>query len=254
MRYFDCHSHFSTRAGLHHRTAEELANAERIFKRKRTFQTEAEMADGFRQRNVRSILDIYRTWRMTDEDEIRASNDYATAFARDNRDVVYGNWLAANPTMKDFWLKEYARLAASEFAASSAFAKARTAFGFRPAIRSGTRSTSCRSTPGVPVLLMTGLTGIGQGMPGGMGVVLEDGHPRHVDIVAARFPGTENSRRPAGVAVAGRHDRDPPAQGQRAVRGAWLVAEIFYAGFEEGNRRPSAGPHLVRLGLADLDA
>ena len=52
VRYFDCHSHFSTRAGLHHRTAEELANAERIFKRKRTFQTEAEMAEGFRQRNV----------------------------------------------------------------------------------------------------------------------------------------------------------------------------------------------------------
>src|SRR5580704_15046642 len=87
MRFFDCHSHFSTRAGLHHRTAEELANAERIFKRKRTFQTEQEMADGFRQRNVRSILDIYRTWRMTDEDEIRGSNDYATGFARDHRDV-----------------------------------------------------------------------------------------------------------------------------------------------------------------------
>ncbi len=55
--------------------------------------------------NVRSILDIYRTWRMTDEDEIRASNDYATGFARDHRDFVYGNWLAANPTMKDFWLQ-----------------------------------------------------------------------------------------------------------------------------------------------------
>ena len=92
VRYFDCHSHFSTRAGLHHRSAEELANAERIFKRKLSFQTEAEMAEGFRQRNVRSILDIYRTWRMTDEDEICASNDYAVEFARGNRDIVYGNW------------------------------------------------------------------------------------------------------------------------------------------------------------------
>src|ERR1700739_5054056 len=89
VRYFDCHSHFSTKAGLHHRTAEELANAERIFRRKRTFQTEAEMADGFRQRNVRTILDIYRTWRMTDEDEIRSSNNYATEFPPNNRDIVY---------------------------------------------------------------------------------------------------------------------------------------------------------------------
>src|SRR5580698_9814360 len=113
VRYFDCHSHFSTRAGLHHRSAEELANAERIFKRKRTFQTEAEMVDSFRARSVRSILDIYRTWRMTDEDEIRASNDYAAEFARNNRDAVYGNWLAINPSLKEFWLREYARLAAS---------------------------------------------------------------------------------------------------------------------------------------------
>ena len=35
---------------------------------------------------------------------------------------------------------------------------------------------------------MTGLTGIGQGLPGGKGIVLEEGHLRHVDIVAARFP------------------------------------------------------------------
>jgi len=46
------------------------------------------MADGFRQRKVRTILDIYRTWRMTDEDEIRASNDYAADFARKNSDIV----------------------------------------------------------------------------------------------------------------------------------------------------------------------
>ena len=78
-----------------------------MFKRKRTFETEEQMADGFRTRNVRTILDIYRTWRMTDEDEIRASNDYATEFALKNPDIVYGNWLAINPAMKDFWLKEY---------------------------------------------------------------------------------------------------------------------------------------------------
>ena len=61
---------------------EEYENAQRVFKRKRTFETED--ADGGRlsPRNVRTILDIYRTWRMTDPDEIRASNDYAAEFAR----------------------------------------------------------------------------------------------------------------------------------------------------------------------------
>ena len=103
MRYFDCHSHFSTRAGLHHRTMEEYENAQRVFKRKRSFETEQQMADGFRTRGVRTILDIYRTWRMTDEDEIRASNDYAASFARDNREVfriVFGHAAAYNEVIR----------------------------------------------------------------------------------------------------------------------------------------------------------
>jgi predicted TIM-barrel fold metal-dependent hydrolase len=37
-------------------------------------------------------------------------------------------------------------------------------------------------------MILTGLTGIGQGLPGGKGIVLDDGHPRHVDRVAARYP------------------------------------------------------------------
>jgi len=40
----------------------------------------------------------------------------------------------------------------------------------------------------VPVLIYTGLTGYGQGFPGGSGVRLDDGHPRHIGAVAARFP------------------------------------------------------------------
>src|SRR5260370_41526072 len=34
----------------------------------------------------------------------------------------------------------------------------------------------------------SGLTGIGQGFPGGNGIILDHGHPRHIDAVAARFP------------------------------------------------------------------
>ena len=72
MRYFDCHSHFSTQAGLHHATQADYEQAQKVFKRKRTFETEAEMAEGFRSRNVRTILDIYRTWRMTMSSTSRA--------------------------------------------------------------------------------------------------------------------------------------------------------------------------------------
>lgn len=40
----------------------------------------------------------------------------------------------------------------------------------------------------LPAMMMTGLTGIGQGLAGGNGLVLDDGHPRHIDRAAARFP------------------------------------------------------------------
>jgi len=187
MRYFDCHSHYSTRLGMHQGSPEELANAERVFKRKRTFETEEEMAAGFRARNVRAIFDIYRGWRSTDEGEIRAQNDYIMSFARENPDVVYGNWLAINPHMKTFWMKEFERLATS-------------GTGFYGFCQSQNPLRLPASDPiwepfyelsieaGAPTLLMTGLTGIGQGMPGGMGILLDDGHPRHVDYVAAAHP------------------------------------------------------------------
>ncbi len=187
MRYFDCHSHFSTKAGLHHRTAEELANAERIFRRKRSFQTEAEMADSFRQRNVRTILDIYRTARMSDPDEIRATNDYAAQFARDNRDIVYGNWLAIDPRLTEFWIKEYGRLAVGN-GAFVGFAISQNPNGVPPSDPLWDPFYKISIDAGAPVLIMTGLTGIGQGFPGGNGVILEHGHPREVDRVAARFP------------------------------------------------------------------
>ena len=38
-------------------------------------------------------------------------------------------------------------------------------------------------------MILTGLTGIGQGLPGGLGYVLDHGHPRHIDAVAGRYSG-----------------------------------------------------------------
>ena len=37
-------------------------------------------------------------------------------------------------------------------------------------------------------MILCGLTGVGQGLPGGKGILLDNGHPRHIDAVAARFP------------------------------------------------------------------
>ena len=52
-------------------------------------------------------------------------------------------------------------------------------------------------------MILTGLTGIGQGLPGGKGIVLDHAHPRHIDAVAARFPQPAHSRGAARLSVAG---------------------------------------------------
>ena len=104
-----------------------------------------------------------------------------------NPDLVYGNWLAINPTMKEFWIGEFKRLAGSG-AGFFGFCQSQNSLGYPPSDPVWDPFYKLSIEANVPVLLMTGLTGIGQGMPGGMGVVLEDGHPRHVDRVAARYP------------------------------------------------------------------
>jgi len=40
----------------------------------------------------------------------------------------------------------------------------------------------------VPVMAFVGYTGVGAGMPGGHGIVLELSHPRYIDELAARYP------------------------------------------------------------------
>ena len=100
-----------------------------------------------------------------------------------------------------------------------------------------------------PIMILTGLTGIGQGLPGGDGYVLDHGHPRHIDLVAARFPKLKVlAARPAY-----------PWQDEMLailahkpnviLRVARLGAAAVLAASEEGDRGPLAGPRDVRLRL-----
>jgi predicted TIM-barrel fold metal-dependent hydrolase len=173
--------------------------------------------------------------------------------ARSNPDIVYGNWLAINPTMKDFWIAEFERLAGGD-AGFFGFCQSQNSLGFPPSDPVWDPFYKLSIEANAPVLLMTGLTGIGQGTPGGGGVVLDDGHPHHVDRVAARYPELRIlAGRPAWpwqddmIAIL-LHK----ANVQYELHG-WSP-KYFTHRAEKGNRRTPAGPHPVRLGLADADA
>jgi predicted TIM-barrel fold metal-dependent hydrolase len=189
MRIFDCHSHWSTRKGYVFQTDEELKNQERIWGTKASFQTEDEMADTFRRNNVRVVLDLATTILYSmDMDEIRAQHDYTFAVQRKHSDVIFGHWLSLDPRLGKDAIKEYERAVAANagFIGFGIIGQVEGGFPASDPIWDPFYKTSIDA--GAPVLIHSGLTGIGQGLPGGKGIILDHGHPRHIDIVAAKFP------------------------------------------------------------------
>ena len=107
-KLFDCHSHWGTKRGYLFRTEAELAQQEKIWKTKATFWSEDEMADYFRQNNVRTILDLSFT-KFLPIEEIRAHHDYAFEFQRKHPDVVFGHWLQFDPRRALEAIREFDR-------------------------------------------------------------------------------------------------------------------------------------------------
>lgn len=186
MRIFDCHSHWGTKRGYIFRTEAELAQQEKIWKTKARYYTEDEMVDYMRQNDARTILDLSFV-KTLPIDEIREHHDYAFAVQRQNRDVIFGQWLQFDPRRSAEALPEFRRCLDMKV-------------GFVGFCVNGQVTGVPASDPlwdpfyklsieaDLPVMILTGLTGIGQGLPGGKGIVLDDGHPRHIDRVAARYP------------------------------------------------------------------
>jgi len=186
MRVFDCHSHWATRKGHIFRTEAELARQEKIWKTKGRYYSENEMVDYMRSQNARAILDLAFTKSLPME-EIREYHDYAFGIQRENPDVIFGHWLQFEPQRATESLDEYRRALDAKS-------------GFMGLAVSGQGTGVPASDPmwdpfykmaiesNTPIMIFVGLTGIGQGVPGGKGIILDHGHPRHVDMVAARFP------------------------------------------------------------------
>lgn len=186
MKFFDCHSHWATEKGHIFRTPEELARQEKIWRTKGRYWREDEMIDTMRANQARVILDLAWTRNLPIE-EIRNYHDYAFEVTRRNRDVIFGHWLLFDPRRSAESLDEYRRARDADA-------------GFIGFSISGSSTSVPPSDPlwfpfyelaietKAPVIMMVGLTGIGQGTRGGYGMILDHNHPRHVDFVAACYP------------------------------------------------------------------
>ena len=186
MKIFDCHSHWGTKRGYIFRTEEQLAQQEKIWKTKATFFTEQEQVDYFRKSNAKVILDLSVT-KFLPIEEIRDLHDYALDLQRANPDVIVGHWLQFEPRRTIESIREFDRVLAA-------------CKGFIGLCVNGQVTRVPANDPAWepfyqlsieakrPIMILTGLTGIGQGLPGGDGYILDHGHPRHIDEVAARYP------------------------------------------------------------------
>jgi predicted TIM-barrel fold metal-dependent hydrolase len=185
-KLFDCHSHWGTKRGYLFRTEAELAQQEKIWKTKATFWSEDEMADYFRQNNVRTILDLSFT-KFLPIEEIRAHHDYAFEFQRKHPDVVFGHWLQFDPRRALEAIREFDRALRADAGFVGLCVNGQV-LGIPPSDPCWDPLYQLAIEAGRPIMILTGLTGIGQGLPGGKGIVLDHAHPRHIDAVAARFP------------------------------------------------------------------
>jgi len=185
MPIYDMHSHWGTRRGYTLRTEAELAQQRRTWNSETKYVSEEEQAAHFRAAGVRVILDFGFDKRLPLE-EAAALHDYGFTTQRKYSDVILGNWVHIDPRRGADGLKELRRCreAAGGFlglGVNGSDSPPASDPLWRPYYKLSIEA-------GIPVLIFVGTTGLGAGLPGGNGILLDDCHPRHLDQVAARHP------------------------------------------------------------------
>lgn len=183
-RLIDIHSHWGTRRGYPLQTEEELAQQKRTWHSQAQFRTEKEMAADFHAANVKVILDFGFT-KFLPVEEAQPVHDYGFETQRQYPEVILGHWFHFQPERGKPALAEFRRcldrggfvgLAVSGSGGLPASDPAWDPF-YKLCIEAR-----------VPALVFVGHTGLGAGLPGGKGVILDHCHPRHLDLVAATYP------------------------------------------------------------------
>ena len=185
MKMIDIHSHWGTRRGYALRTDEELAQQKKTWNSEPKYATEDEMADYFRQSDVRAVLDFGFT-KFIPLDEARVVHDYGFETERAHADAIIGHWIHIDPHTGLEGVRELRRCIENApgfigFAVSGSGSGPPSDPVWKPFYE------LCIEAK-IPALIFVGTTGLGAGLPGGGGILLDDCHPRHLDQVAAKHP------------------------------------------------------------------
>jgi predicted TIM-barrel fold metal-dependent hydrolase len=183
---YDLHSHWGTEKAYPLRGKAQQAKQVDIWKTECQFVTPPEMADYFRKNDVKVMLD-YGFTRELPMQEVRLLHDEMISFSKVHSDVVLGNWIQLNPDSGQEGLDELDRVRRAK---AGVVGLAVSAVGNRRLITHDSFHpfyVYCVEYH-IPVMAFVGYTGVGAGMPGGHGIVLELSHPRYIDELAAQYP------------------------------------------------------------------
>ena len=185
MKMIDIHSHWGTRRGYALRTDEELAQQKKTWNSEPKYATEDEMAAYFRQSNVRAVLDFGFT-KFIPLDEARVIHDYGFETERAHADAIIGHWIHIDPHTAIEGVRELRRCIDNApgfigFAVSGSGSGPPSDPAWKPFYQLCVEAK-------IPALIFVGTTGLGAGLPGGGGILLDDCHPRHLDQVAVKYP------------------------------------------------------------------
>jgi hypothetical protein len=186
MPTIDMHSHWATRRGYPLQSELELAQQERTWRSRPNYRTEAEMADDFRAAGVRVILDFGFTKYLA-PGAAAPLHDYGFATQRAHGDAILGQWVHFQAELGAPALAEFRRCLDLGAAGGGFVGLAVSGSGGLPASDPAWDPfyRMCIEAK-APALIFVGTTGLGAGLPGGMGITLDACHPRHLDAVAAR--------------------------------------------------------------------
>jgi predicted TIM-barrel fold metal-dependent hydrolase len=182
----DIHTHAEEPCGTHADDgyAEFQAGMQKYFRTGRDYPPEIpETAQYFRERNIGAVIFAVDCERETG---FRRYNNEEMAELTAEHDDILIPFASIDPAKGKAGAREARRLV--EHYGIKGFKFHPTMQGFYPNDRDAYVLYEAIAEAGVPALFHTGQTGVGAGMPGGMGMKLKYSNPMYLDDVAADFP------------------------------------------------------------------
>ncbi len=179
----DVHVHPGTKEFLSNAMGHYADAAEKYFRKTVPIKTETEMAEEFREEGVFGVLLAWDTRSATGLPPV--TNDYVASVVEEFPNDFMG-FASVDPWRGKTALSELRR--AVECLGLRGLKVQQIAMAFRPNDRQFYPMWELCCELEIPVLMHCGTTGLGAGLPGGGGLLLDYGRPIYIDEVAADFP------------------------------------------------------------------